>query len=109
MCIRIYLHVHLPGVYAHGNCYGSGFSYTYIFTNGDTYAPNADGNRNSDSHTDCYINGYIYADSNCHPNCNAHCYRYSHSETFSYAKSCANTQGSSSSAAAPVVRQSKLG
>ena len=33
--------------------YRNGFSYTCAFTNGDTYAPNADGNCDSGSHTDC--------------------------------------------------------
>ena len=39
------------------HCDGDGYSYantfTYGFTNGDTYTSNADGNCDSDSHADC--------------------------------------------------------
>ena len=47
----------------YSNSYRSGFSYTCTFTNADTYAPNADGNCDSYSHTDCS------ADSNCNSLC----------------------------------------
>ena len=34
------------------------------YTNGDTYAPNADGNCDSDSHTDCNTNCHGASDAN---------------------------------------------
>jgi hypothetical protein len=43
----------------HSDGHGYGYTYTYGFTNGNPYPPNADGNCDSDSHTD------RNADSNC--------------------------------------------
>ena len=45
--------------YTNRNSNSYTYAFTYGFTNGDAYAPNADSNCDSDSHTDCN------ADSNC--------------------------------------------
>src|SRR3954468_11291379 len=47
----------MPDTHPNSNSYTDRFTYRY--TNGDAYAPNADGHCDSDSHTDCN------ADSNC--------------------------------------------
>ena len=49
----------LPRSHANSNSNSYSYTFTYGYTNADTYAPNADGNCDSDSHTDCN------ADSNC--------------------------------------------
>ena len=41
----------MPNSDGHGYSYA--YTFTYGFANGDTYAPNANGNCDSDSHTDC--------------------------------------------------------
>ena len=63
---------------SHAYCNTNSYTYTFTsgFTNGDTYAPNADGNCDSDSHTDCnrftdtvraisYSVTYAYGNSDC--------------------------------------------
>ena len=49
----------LPCSHANSNSNSYSYTFTYGYTNADTYAPNADGNCDSDSHPDCN------ADSNC--------------------------------------------
>ena len=44
--------------------YRSGFSYTCTFSYGYTYAPNADGNCDSDPHTDSNTNRHRASDAN---------------------------------------------
>jgi len=60
---------------------GSGFSYTCNFTYGHIYAPNADGNCDSNSHSDSNTNGYRNSDANGWPAGYAHSKASPHSGT----------------------------
>ncbi len=71
-------------------------SQSYTHANAYSYS-------NSYAHTDSNANSDCYCDGNTHRNRDSNSYTYFDTETFTDAKSCANAQGSSYSATAPVA------